>query len=317
VTRSLHSIAQLSPQDLRELLSQSLTNLSSDRTPASQTSPLQSRTISLLFYENSTRTRLSFESAIRALGGMPQSLAISQSSVQKGETLSDTAMNLLALGACGFILRHPSPGSSRQLADALKNHPVPVINAGDGFHAHPTQALLDAATLLHHWGLSAQAELPLRGKTILILGDIRHSRVARSNLELLPRLGAQVLISGPGSLLPSVRELAEFPSIKSVSFPDQILREVDAVMVLRLQLERQETGFIPSQAEYRHFWGLTRDRAQTLKKDALILHPGPANPGVEIDPEVMACSQSKILDQVKIGIATRKAVLAWAWGGIA
>lgn len=269
--------------------------------------------MSLLFYENSTRTRLSFESAIRALGGTPQSLAISSSSVQKGETLSDTALNLLALGASGFIIRHPSPGASLQLAHSLRNPAVPIINAGDGSHAHPTQALLDAATLLQSWGLSAEKELPLQGKTILILGDIRHSRVARSNLELLPRLGAQVLISGPGSLLPSALELAAFPGVQSHSFPDRLLREVDAVMVLRLQLERQESGFIPSLAEYRHFWGLTQERAQLLREDAWILHPGPANPGVEIDLEVMSSRRSKILDQVRMGVATRKAVLSWAW----
>lgn len=312
MTRSLLSIAELPESDLRSLLSQSL-HFFNHPSPASK--PLAGKTISLLFYENSTRTRISFENAVRALGGQPQSLAIGASSVQKGETLADTALNLVALGAAGFVLRHGVAGASHIVRNAVS---CPVINAGDGLHAHPSQALLDSATLLRHWKINPlDSEKPLAGKSLLILGDIRHSRVARSNMELLPRLGARVYISGPGTLLPSGEELTGFPGIERVNFPDRLLPEVDAVMGLRLQTERQTRGFIPSLGEYRKFWGLTVARMNQLRKDAVILHPGPANPGVEVDLEAMHDPRSLILDQVKMGVAARMAILEWCFGGSA
>ncbi|MFN7685507.1 MAG: aspartate carbamoyltransferase catalytic subunit [Oligoflexia bacterium] len=311
MTRSLLSIAQLSAPELDALLSRTLELFEA---PSSASSALRGLPISLLFYENSTRTRLSFEAAIRALGGSPQSLALSASSVQKGETLSDTALNLIALGTQGLVLRHPVAGTPKLLASLTALHGIPVLNAGDGMHAHPTQALLDAATLMHDW------KGPLSGRHVLIIGDIRHSRVARSNLELLPRLGVKVTICGPGPLLPSEVELSSFRGIEKAKFLTQeLLRSVDAVMVLRLQLERQAKGFFPSVTEYRHFWGLTRDRAALLKSAALILHPGPTNPGIEIDAEVMTDPRSRILKQVQIGVAARIAALEWAFasGGTA
>ncbi len=304
MTRSLLSIAQLSPQDSRALLSRTLQISRDLKKPGVS---LSGRTIALLFYENSTRTRISFESAIRAEGGSALSLAIANSSVQKGETLEDTVRNLSALGASGFVIRHPVAGAAAHLS-------ATVINAGDGMHEHPTQALLDSATLLNYWGLDPNtSELPLSGRRILVLGDIRHSRVARSNFELLQRLGAEVLASGPGPLLPGIHERGAYPGVKWLEFPDPVLCEVDAVMVLRLQTERARSGFIPSTSEYRHFWGLTEARARRLRSDAVILHPGPANPGIEIDADVMTEPRSRILEQVSMGIAARRAALAWAF----
>ena len=304
MTTSLLSIAQLSLPEIHDLLSVSKDLQTNDV----KNQDLAGKTIALLFYENSTRTRVSFENAIRRMGGSPLSLAIASSSIQKGETLIDAARNLEALGVHGFVIRHPESGAAELLA---RNQSLPVINAGDGTHAHPTQALLDAATLWNSWGHSKNW---LQGKNILILGDIRHSRVARSNLELLPKLGAKVSVCGPGSLMPRADELKSYGEISRLQFPDEALHSCDAVMVLRLQLERQSSGFIPSIAEYTRFWGLTRERLGLLRPDALVLHPGPANPDVEICMEAMSDPRSKILDQVQAGVFVRMACLSRAFG---
>jgi len=300
VNRSLLTIAQLGLSELNGLLFSSIQLQKQNAKPPL----LAGKTIGLLFYENSTRTRLSFENAARRLGATPLALAVSTSSIQKGETLLDSARNLAALGVNAFVLRHPDAGAAEVLA---RGQPLPVINAGDGMHAHPTQALLDAATLLERWG-------SLENKHILILGDVRHSRVARSNLELLTRLKAKVTICGPGSLLPSQRELAAYPGVERIVFPESALPHVDAVMVLRLQKERQTAGLIPSSAEYTRFWGLTSERLRLLRKDAQILHPGPAIPGLEICAEAMSDPRSLILQQVETGIFVRMAALLRAFG---
>ncbi|MEN9723999.1 MAG: aspartate carbamoyltransferase [Pseudomonadota bacterium] len=311
---SLLTISQLSSLEITSLLS-SARRLQSEESPLKPPLPLSGKTIGLLFFENSTRTRLSFESAIRRLGATPLTLAIAQSSVQKGETLLDSAKNLRALGVDAFVLRHPEAGAAEFLAREIA---VPVINAGDGMHAHPTQALLDAATLWQSWSAlrtpAPAEENCLEGCKVLILGDILHSRVARSNLELLPRLGAQVTVCGPGSLLPSVEQLRAYGSIGRSLFPDESLRECNAVMVLRLQRERQSAGFIPTLQEYTRFWGLTDERLKLLRSDARILHPGPANPGIEISANAMADSRSLILTQVEMGIFVRMAALLRAFG---
>ena len=304
MNRSLLSIAQLSPPEIHSLLSHSKKLQDAD----AKNQLLAGKTVGLLFYESSTRTRISFENAIRRLGATPLSLPIATSSVQKGETLADSAKNLAALGADGFILRHPDSGAAELLS---RSQPLPVINAGDGMHAHPTQALLDALTLWQSWGCPRDW---LSGRKILILGDVRHSRVARSNLELLSRLGATVTLCAPGPLLPRADELTSYGPIERTPFPDEALKDCDAVMVLRLQRERQASGFIPSPAEYTRFWGLTRERLGLLRKDSLILHPGPANPGLEIDPEAMEDPRSKILDQVRAGIFIRMATILRAFG---
>ncbi len=257
---------------------------------------LKGKTILSLFYENSTRTKTSFDVAARKLGGNVMSLAVSQSSVNKGESLADTVKNLVSLQGDAVVLRSSFSGAGHYLSEKIS---LPVINAGDGINEHPTQALLDAYTLLERWG-------DLKGKTVLILGDIANSRVAHSNIQLLGKLGAKVALCGPGTLLPlGVNELG----LEVYSSPDQILPKVDAVMVLRVQLERHQLKMVPSLMEYREFWGLTRDRAKLLRPDAYILHPGPINPGIEIDPEVLEEPRSLVLRQTENGVFVRMAVL--------
>ncbi len=258
---------------------------------------LQGKTIVNLFFENSTRTRSSFELAIRKLGAGSLNFASSTSSTTKGETLIDTAKNLEAMGPHAIVVRHSSAGSPHTLA---KNVNVPVVNAGDGFHEHPTQGLLDLYTMESKLG-------SVQGKHVVILGDIAHSRVARSNIHLLRKMGATVSVCAPPTLLPPK------PETLGVNFayrPEELLPKADVVMALRIQLERQNRMQIPSINEYSQFWGLNRERAKLLKPGAIILHPGPVNRGVELDPEVADGPRSVILDQVLNGVLIRMAVLA-------
>ncbi len=258
---------------------------------------LAQQTIVNLFFENSTRTRLSFELATRRLGGATLNFAASGSSVQKGETLIDTAHNIQAMRAHCLVLRHSCAGSPHFLA---QNVNVPVINAGDGFHEHPTQALLDAFTIEEKLG-------DLKGRKVVIIGDIAHSRVARSNITLLSTLGAQVAVCAPPTLLPpQVEKLGVEYSYR----PEPLLRDADVVMCLRIQFERQNRMQVPSVSEYAKFWGMNRERAQMMKPGAIILHPGPVNRGVELDAEVADGPRSVILDQVSNGVLVRMAVLA-------
>ena len=258
---------------------------------------LKGFTLVNLFFENSTRTRTSFELATRRLEGSTLNFTAAVSSVQKGETLIDTAKNIEAMKAHCLIVRHASAGSPHILAQSLQ---IPVINAGDGFHEHPTQALLDAYTIQEKLGA-------LKGKKIVILGDIAHSRVARSNIHLLRKLGASVSVCGPPTLLPP------HPEALGVNFSyriEDLLPSADVVIALRVQMERQNKMQFPSLHEYSRIWGLTRERAQLLKREAIILHPGPINRGVELDPEVADGPHSVILDQVFNGVLVRMAVLA-------
>lgn len=258
---------------------------------------LKGMTVVNLFFENSTRTRASFELAIRKLEGGTLNFAASTSSTQKGETLIDTARNIISMGPHCIVVRHSSAGSPQVLANAVS---VPIINAGDGFHEHPTQGLLDAFTISEKLG-------SIQNKRILIIGDIAHSRVARSNISILKKLGASVAVCGPPTLLPP------FPERLGVDFsyrPEELLPSADVVIALRIQMERQNRMQIPSVSEYSRFWGLNRERAKLLKKEAIILHPGPINRGVEIDPEVADGPRSVILDQVVNGVIVRMAVLA-------
>jgi len=257
---------------------------------------LKGMTIVNLFLENSTRTRTSFELAIRKLEGSALNFAPSVSSLGKGETLIDTAKNIEAMRSHCLIVRHSSAGSPNVLAKALK---MPVINAGDGFHEHPTQGLLDAYTIQEKLGA-------IQGKRVVIVGDIAHSRVARSNIHILKKLGASVAVCGPPTLLPPL------PEKLGVDFSyrlEDLLPTADVVIALRIQMERQNKMQIPSLAEYARVWGLNRERAGLLKEEAIILHPGPINRGVEIDPEVADGPRSVILDQVSNGILVRMAVL--------
>ena len=258
---------------------------------------LQNKTIVNLFFENSTRTRTSFEIATRRLGGIIQNFAASTSSTQKGETLIDTARTIEAMKANCFVIRHSSAGSPSVLAHSTN---VAVINAGDGFHEHPTQALLDAYTIQEKLGT-------IEGKKILILGDIAHSRAARSNIYVLKKLGASITVCGPPTLLPPKPETL---GVEAVYRLEKVLPQADVVMALRIQLERQNRHQLPSIAEYSRVWGLNKERAKLIKKGAIIMAPGPVNRGVEIDPEVADGPTSVILDQVSNGVLVRMAVLA-------
>ncbi len=258
---------------------------------------LQGKTVVNLFFENSTRTRTSFELATRRLGGGTVNFAASTSSVSKGETLIDTALNIQAMKSHCIVVRHASAGSPQTLARAVS---VPVINAGDGFHEHPTQGLLDAYTIRQKLG-------SIKGKRVVILGDIAHSRVARSNIRILNALGASVAVCGPPTLLPPDPGRL---GVDHAYRPEELLPDADVVMALRIQLERQNKMQLPSAAEYTQFWGLNRERAKLFKKDVIILHPGPVNRGVELDPEVADGPRSVILEQVFNGVIVRMAVLA-------
>jgi aspartate carbamoyltransferase catalytic subunit len=307
VPTGFSTIRGRSPEFLRDLLSLSF---QIKKNPAEFASVLKGKTILQMFIENSTRTRLSFETATRRLGGTNLTFTAASSSVQKGETLLDTVQVIQQYGVDGIVIRHKSTGAPEWIETATR---LPVINAGDGAHEHPTQALLDSFTLAEKWGVDPRAPKPFSGKSVMILGDTLHSRVARSNIHLLSMLGARVVVCGPSTL--TFPNSGLFPEIEIHSFPETAIREMDAVMLLRIQFERQSQGAIPSLNEYRHFWGLTRARAGLLKKEAVLLHPGPMNRGIEIDPEVADSPRSLILNQVENGVYARMAVLARTVGG--
>lgn len=294
--RHLLGAAELNPNEIRALLDTTRAFL--NHAPGSIPPLLSGLTVVNLFFEDSTRTRMSFEVAIRRLGGSVLNFTAGNSSVKKGETLLDTAKNLVAMHAHCLVVRHSSSGSPAILAASIPN--VAIVNAGDGFHEHPTQALLDAYTIEEKLGT-------VSGKRVLIIGDIAHSRVARSNIHLLKKLGAKVSVCGPPTLLPPN------PEILGVEWgyrPEAFLPQADVVMTLRIQAERHNTLQLPSLAEYARFWGLNSERAKLLKKNAIILDPGPINRGVQIDPEVADGPTSVILNQVANGIGVRMAVLA-------
>lgn len=295
--RHLIAASELSQPEIREIFD--LAKRFAPHVKKNEVIPLlQGKTVVNLFFENSTRTRTSFEMATRRLGGATLNFAVSSSSVSKGETLIDTAKNIEAMGPHCLVVRHSSAGSPTILA---QNVSMPVVNAGDGFHEHPTQGLLDAFTMEEKLGSVA-------GKRVLIMGDIAHSRVARSNIRILKKLGASVAVCGPPTLLPPK------PEVLGVDYafrPEELLPTADVVMALRIQFERQNKMQIPSVNEYSQIWGLNCERAKLLKKDAIILHPGPINRGVELDPEVADGPRSVILDQVFNGVIVRMAVLSW------
>lgn len=264
--------------------------------PVKKVPALKGRSVILFFAEPSTRTKTSFDVAGKRLSADTFSLAKSSSSLTKGESLKDTALTLQAMAPDAIVIRHSSSGAARFLADRLD---CSIINAGDGRHAHPTQALLDSFTLHQEWG-------DLTGKTVLILGDIAHSRVARSNVILLNMLGAKVRICGPRTLLP--------PAIKNwpadiYSDLNEAVKGVDAVMCLRLQLERQKEGLLPDLREYAQTFGLGQKHIDRANPDVKVLHPGPMNRGVEISSDVADCVDSLVLDQVSSGVVVRMALL--------
>ena len=257
---------------------------------------LRGKTLVNFFVEPSTRTRTSFELAAFRLSADVVNISASTSSLTKGETLKDTARNLEALLADIIVLRHSSAGASKFLAERLR---ASVINAGDGAHEHPTQALLDCFTIREKCGRIA-------GLHVAIIGDILFSRVARSNIWALLKLGARVTLVGPSTLVPRVFEEMGVAVTHDI---DSVLPDVDVVNLLRIQHERQRKEYFPSTGEYTRLFGLTKQRAEKLKSDALIMHPGPINRGVEIDSEIADSTRSVILDQVTNGLAVRMAVL--------
>lgn len=258
---------------------------------------LRGKTVINLFFENSTRTRTSFELAGKRLGADVINMSVSASSVKKGETLIDTAMTLNAMHPDFIIIRHPESGATQLLAEKVR---CCVINGGDGSHEHPTQALLDALTIRRRRG-------KIKGLTVAICGDILHSRVARSNVLLLKTLGANVRIIAPPTLMPSHPQVLGAEPFYNMR---EGLKDADIIMMLRIQTERMGARFIPSIREYFHFYGLDKDKLAVAKDDALIMHPGPINRGVEIDSELADdINRSVILDQVEMGVAVRMALL--------
>lgn len=276
---------------------------------------LRGKTVINLFFENSTRTRTSFELAAKRLSADAVNISVSSSSVSKGETLLDTALNLDAMQPDCIVVRHGSAGVPHQLAKVSK---AAIVNAGDGANEHPTQALLDAMTIREHKGR-------IEGLEVAIVGDILHSRVARSNIHLLTKLGAKVRVAGPGTLVPrdfqyfigqQDRSAQEDPrSLAVCPHVADAIRGADVVMILRIQRERQDSAYFPTLREYAVHYGLTNERLDLAKRDAIVLHPGPMNRGIEISSDVADSSRSLILDQVKYGVAVRMAVLYLSTGG--
>ncbi len=262
---------------------------------------LRGKTVVNLFFENSTRTRISFEVAAKRLSADVINVSADSSSVSKGESLKDTAQTLEAIGADAIVIRHPLSGAPRLLADQGWIS-ASVINAGDGSHEHPTQALLDALTIRQGFVLT-----DLTGLKVLIVGDIRHSRVARSNILLLNLLGATVTVAGPKTLIPEGIEKMGTRSLNS--FEDALSEKPDVVMMLRVQKERMEGEVFGSPAEYSRAWSLEGQRLAMVSKDALIMHPGPMNRGFEISSQAADDPRSQVLKQVANGVAVRMAVL--------
>jgi aspartate carbamoyltransferase catalytic subunit len=295
--RHLLGIEGLSPLEISFLLDQSDRYVEKSRAHDRKSALLRGRTVINLFFENSTRTRTSFELAGKRLGADVINMTVAASSVAKGETLIDTAMTLNAMHIDVLVVRHPDSGAVRLLSEKVN---CAVINAGDGAHEHPTQALLDALTIRRRKGR-------LDGLSVAICGDVLHSRVARSNIHLLNTMGAQVRLVAPRTLLPAA---AERLGVEVFHTMKDGLKDVDIVMMLRVQNERMAGHFIPSIREYFHFFGLDYAKLRVTKPDALIMHPGPMNRGVEIDSDLADdVERSLIREQVEMGVAVRMACL--------
>ncbi len=270
--------------------------------PIKKVPSLQGKTIVNLFFENSTRTRISFELALKRLSADTVNFSASSSSLKKGESFKDTVQNIEAMKIDAVVMRHPDPGASLLLTKYVD---AVVINAGDGTHEHPTQAILDMTSLQERFG-------KVKGLRIGIIGDIMYSRVARSNIYGLKKLGAEVILCGPTTLIP--------PHIESLGVRvthdlDEVLDWADAIIVLRIQLERMDRGLFPSVREYRNLFGITSERLKKHNKEIVIMHPGPMNRGIEIDSSVADGKEAIILDQVLNGVASRMAILYLLLGG--
>jgi aspartate carbamoyltransferase catalytic subunit len=300
--KDLLGIADLTVEEINLILDTAETFRDVSRRQIKKVPTLRGKTVINLFFEASTRTRTSFEIAAKRLSADSINISASTSSVVKGETLIDTARNLQAMAPDAIVIRHSSSGAPQQIAKVVS---AAVINAGDGAHEHPTQALLDALTVRQQKG-------SLAGLKVAIIGDVLHSRVARSDAHLFARLGAHVVLAGPRTLLPYGFERQVQTGEGSVTVAGNVgeaLADADVVIMLRIQLERQEGGFFPSLREYSIHYGLNRKRLAMARKDVVVLHPGPINRGIEIDSDVADGPYSLILDQVNNGVAVRMAVL--------
>ncbi len=303
--RDLLGIRGLSADEIKGILDTAENFREIDTREIKKVPALRGKTVINLFFENSTRTRTSFELAAKRLSADAINISVSTSSVTKGETLLDTALNLDAMQPDCIVVRHSSAGVPHQLAKVSK---AAIVNAGDGANEHPTQALLDAMTIREH-------KKKIKGLNVAIVGDIIHSRVARSNIHLLTKLGAKVKVAGPGTLVPGDFQHLVEKDLEVCPHIEDAITGADVVMILRIQRERQDSAYFPTLREYSIHYGLTNARLELAKKDALVLHPGPMNRGIEISSDVADSSRSLILDQVKYGVTVRMAVLYLATGG--
>jgi len=294
--KNLLSIGDLVPEEITHILDTAASMKEVSERDIKKVPTLRGKTVINLFFEPSTRTRTSFEIAGKRLSADVINISASSSSVVKGETLRDTGENLQAMNPDLIVIRHSCAGAPKILADAL---PAAIINAGDGAHEHPTQALLDAFTMRERKG-------SLAGLKVAIIGDIAHSRVARSNMCLLTMMGAQVFVSGPQTMVPRFIESLGVTFIPSIA---DAVRDMDVIMMLRIQLERQAQSLFPTVREYSRFFGLSRAVLDNAPSDVLIMHPGPVNRGIEMSADVMDGPKSIILDQVTNGVAVRMALM--------
>lgn len=304
--RHLLGIRELEAGEITYLLDTAETFRDVSRREIKKVPALRGRTVINLFFESSTRTRTSFEIAAKRLSADAINISVSTSSVTKGETLLDTARNLEAMSPDCIVIRHSMAGAPHHLARMGK---APIVNAGDGSHEHPTQALLDALTIREH-------KSGIAGLKVAIIGDVLHSRVARSNIFLLTKLGASVSVAGPGTLVPP--EFSELVSegLRVERSIDAAIEGADVVMILRIQSERQNAAFFPSMREYAVHFGLKPKHLERAAPDAIVMHPGPINRGIEIASEIADGGRSLILDQVANGVAVRMAVLYLLAGGV-
>ena len=301
--KDLLSIDDLSADEIYRVLETATAMREIGERPIKKVPTLRGKTVVNLFYEPSTRTRTSFEIAEKRLSADTLNIAVAASSVLKGETLADTAMNIEAMSPDMIVLRHASSGAGHLLSRICRSR---IINAGDGLHEHPTQALLDAFTIRQH-------KREIAGLKVSIIGDLMHSRVLRSNVLLLTKLGAHVFVSGPPTLVPRGIETLGVTVAGTI---DEAVRDADVVMMLRIQQERMQGAYFPSLREYFNLFGLTEERVRRAKRDVIIMHPGPMNRGVEIASEVADGPYSVILEQVANGVSVRMAVLYLLAGGV-
>ena len=300
--KDILGLQEMTPEEIRLILDTAESNKEILTRPVKKVPILRGKSICTLFYENSTRTRCSFELAAKIMSADTTSVSTGGSSIQKGESFKDTLLTLEAMGMDLFVIRHGAGGAPHFAAKVVKSH---VINAGDGMHEHPTQGLLDMLTIRENRGR-------LDGLKVLIVGDIMHSRVARSNLWGLSKMGAEVRLCGPSTLLPA--EVEKLP-VTVYTDLDAAMEGVDVVNILRIQLERMNRGFLPSTREYSTLFGINKDRLRRAKPDVLVMHPGPMNRGIEITPDVADGEFAVITDQVTNGVAVRMALLYLLLGG--